>query len=121
VRSPSVTVGMVLAGVLGVLDLAVPLLSDGEHPPRGVALAVAAFGVATLVALVPAWRGNRPAGWIVVATRLLSAAGAAPAFVVDDVPTPALVAAVVVIGGSLLAVGLLVPWLVRGRALTADR
>jgi hypothetical protein len=114
-RGPSATAGLLLAGLLALADLASPLVTDGEHPPLAVTVVAAALGAATLGALVPARRGNRAAGWVVVATRLLSAATAVPAFFVGDVPLPALVAACVVVGCGLLVAGLLVPGLLRGR------
>lgn len=108
-----------LAGVLGAADLATPLLTDGEHPPMVIALVAAALGLMTLVALVPAWRGSRTAGWFVVAPRLLSAVAALPAFLVPGVPMPAVLAAAAGVGCTLLAVGLVVPTLVGRRSVGA--
>lgn len=106
-----------LAGVLAAADLATPLLTDGEHPPMVIALIGAALGLTTLVAIVPAWRGSRTAGWFVVAPRLLSAVAALPAFLVPGVPMPAVLAAAAGVGCTLLAVGLVGSALVRGRPL----
>lgn len=82
-------VGLGLAGLLALGDVALPLVSDGEFPPLVVALVALAFGVATLAALLPAWRGSRVAGWVVVVTRLISVSGAVPAFFVSGVPSAA--------------------------------
>jgi hypothetical protein len=113
-RTPLLTVGLVLAGLLAAADLATPLVSDGEHPPMVIAYLGAALGLATLVAAVPAWRGSRGAGWVVIATRLVSALTALPAFVIPDVPAEAVLAAGIGVAATLVAVGLIVPALVRG-------
>jgi hypothetical protein len=120
-RTPLLTTGLVIAGLLGLADLATPLVTDGEHPPMVVALLGAALGLATLVALVPAWRGGRFAAWVVVATRLVSAVTALPAFVVPDVPAPAVFAAGVGVAVTVLAAGLIVAALARGRTPAAER
>jgi len=109
----STKAGLIVAGVLAVGDLLTPVLSDGEHPPMSIALISLAIGVVTLIAAVPAWRGNRAAGWVVVASRLLSMLGALPAFFVADVPPPALIAAAAGVVLTLLVVGLLAPGLSR--------
>lgn len=105
--------GLVLAGLLGAADLAVPFATDGESPPMLVALIAAALGVATLAALVPAWRGARAAIGIVVGTRLASALSAVPAFFASDVPAAAVVAAGVIVVVTLVSVALLAPALRR--------
>jgi hypothetical protein len=120
-RTPLLTAGLVLAALLGAADLATPFVTDGEHPPIVIALLAAALGLATLVALVPAWRGGRGAGWVVLATRLVSAVTALPAFVVPGVPAPAVLAAGVGVAVTLLAAGLIVAALVGRRTLGADR
>lgn len=58
-------VGLGMAGLLALGDVAMPLISDGEFPPMVVALVALAFGVATLAALLPAWRGagRRGGSW----------------------------------------------------------
>jgi hypothetical protein len=120
-RTPLLTTGLVLAGLLGLADLATPLVSDGAHPPMVVAFLGAALGLATLVALVPAWRGGRGAAWTVVGTRLVSAVTALPAFVVPDVPAEAVLAAGVGVAVTLLACGLVVASLSRGRTPAPGR
>jgi hypothetical protein len=120
-RTPLLTAGLVLAGLLAVADLATLLLTDGEHPPFAIALLGAALGLATLVALVPAWRGGRAAGWVVVATRLVSGVTALPAFVVPGVPAPVVLTAGAGVAVTVLAAALIVVALVRGRRLEAGR
>jgi hypothetical protein len=120
-RTPLLTSGLVLAGVLAAADLATPLVTDGEHPPIVIALLAAALGLATLVALVPAWRGSRGAGWVVVATRLVSAVTALPAFVVPEVPAAAVLAAGAGVAVTLLAAGRIVAALVCVRTPEAGR
>jgi hypothetical protein len=114
--STTVKIGLILAGLLGVADLATPFATDGEHPPMVVALIAAALGLATLAALVPAWRGSRAAAGIVAGTRLVSAVGALPAFFVSDAPAAAVAAAGIGVALTLLAVALLVPALRPARA-----
>lgn len=115
-RTPLFTVGLVLAGLLALADLATPFVSDGEHPPMVIAYLGAALGLATLAATVPAWWGSRAGGWVVVATRLVSALTGLPAFVVPDVPLEAMLVVGIGVAATLVAVGLIVPVLVRGAA-----
>jgi hypothetical protein len=72
-----------------------------------VALAAAALGVITLVAVWRGWRGNRPALAVVIAARVLSALAAVPAFFAADVPAAAQVAAGAVIAATVVCVALL--------------
>jgi hypothetical protein len=78
--------GLVLLGVVSVLDVLGPLATDGEHPPMWIARIGAAIGLASLACIVAAWRGARRAVLPLVALRLGSASLAVPAFLVDDVP-----------------------------------
>lgn len=84
--SPSFRTGLVVLGVLSTLDLAGPLLTDGEHPPQEVALVGAALGLASLALVVVAWRGAPRAVLPLVVLRLVSALIAVPAFFADGVP-----------------------------------
>lgn len=101
--------GLVLLGILSALDLATPLVTDGEHPPMSVALVGAALGLASLVLVWYAWRGARRALWPLVVLRLLSALSAVPAFVADGVPAAAIAAASVGVIVTLIGVALVVP------------
>jgi hypothetical protein len=71
-RSITVTAGLALAGLLGLLDVASLPFTDGEHPPMVIAAADALLGVITLVGVVLAWRGNRGGIVAVIVSRLLS-------------------------------------------------
>ncbi|MFI0372471.1 protein kinase [Actinomadura sp. 1N219] len=78
-RGPALATGLVLAGLLAALDVAAlailiarPSLSEGG---RGALLPVVAssfavLAVVTLVAVILAWRGSRPAAWTVMAARV---------------------------------------------------
>ena len=104
-RSLSLTIGLVLAGLLGLADLALGWLGG---PPLPVILIGGVLGAATLVGVILAWRtGSRPAIVTIIVTRLLSALTAVPAFIVDGVPGPAKLVAAVAIAVTVLATALL--------------
>ena len=98
--------GLVLLGVLSVLDLAGPLITDGEHPPMWVALAGAALGLASLACIALAWRGSRRAILPLAVLRLVSALTALPAFFVGDVPIGVVVFAAGFVLMSLVGVAM---------------
>jgi len=103
--------GLVVLGVLSVVDLAAPLLTDGETPPLVIALIGSGLGLLSLILIVLAWRGRVAAALGVVVLRLLSALTAVPAFVFDGVPTvPKVLAGIAitltVIGSVLVFAGL---------------
>jgi hypothetical protein len=114
-RSTTATIGLVVAGLLGLSDVAGPALTDGQHPPMSIAIAGAVLGLITLAGVVMGWRGSRPGIVAVIVTRLLSALSAVPAFFVDGVPAGAKAAAAVGIVLTLLSVALVAPML-RDRA-----
>ncbi|MFI9598592.1 hypothetical protein ACWEQ7_06830 [Streptomyces sp. NPDC004069] len=116
-RSRVLVTGLVLAGLLGLVDVVSMPFGDGEHPPFAVAVAGAVIGLITLVGVVLAWRGSRAGAVAVIVTRLLSALSAVPAFFADDVPGAlvALVALAVLL--TLACVALIAPGL-RDRAAT---
>ena len=67
--------------ILGLIDVALTaIIGSSDAPPLIVSLGVAALGLITLLALVPARRGSRGALTAVVATRIISAVLAVPAF-----------------------------------------
>ncbi|MEO3825138.1 serine/threonine-protein kinase [Actinomadura sp. B10D3] len=82
-RGPAVVTGLLLAGFLAALDvlalailIARPALTEGH---RGgllpvVASSFAVVAVVTLVAVILAWRGSRPAAWTVMAARVVRVA-----------------------------------------------
>ena len=104
-HSTSVRVGLVLAGLLGLLDLVGLVLPSGPAPTE-VIVAGAVLGLATVAGVVLAWRGSRAGIVLVIVTRLLSALGAVPALFVDEVPTGVSIGAGIGIVVTLVAVGL---------------
>lgn len=108
-------VGVVLAILLGLIDVGSLAALGGAPapgeagPPDVVLIFGAVMGVITIVAAVLAWkRRSRAALRVAAATRLLSAAGALPAFFVDGVPAAVVVAVTVGLVITLVTVGLLV-------------
>jgi hypothetical protein len=70
--------------VLGLIDVALTaVIGSSDAPPLIVSLGVAALGLITLLALVPARRGSRGALTAIVVTRVISAVLAVPAFFLD--------------------------------------
>ena len=68
--------------VLGLIDVALTgVIGSTDAPPLVVSLGVAALGLITLLALVPARRGSRGALIAIVVTRVISAVLAVPAFI----------------------------------------
>ena len=53
--------GLVLLGVLSVLDLTAPLYTDGQHPPMIIAIMGSVLGLVSIVLVVLAWRGRAAA------------------------------------------------------------
>jgi hypothetical protein len=96
--SRSRTFGLAILGLLSLLDLAGPLLTDGDNPPMGVAIVGAVLGLASLVLIVYVARGASRAVAPLIVLRVLSALSALPAFFVGDVP-----AGIVSLAGSLVA------------------
>ena len=107
--SRSIRTGLVLLGILSVLDLLAPVLTDGEFPPIPIALAVAALGLAGLALVVLTWRGARWAVWPLLALRLLSALSALPEFVADGVHAAAQAGAAAVLVLTVFGIVLTLP------------
>jgi hypothetical protein len=80
--------GVVLLGVLSVIELTGPLTTDGQHPPMIIALIGAALGLVSIVLALLAWRGRKAAAVGLCVLRMLSALTALPAFWVTGVPGP---------------------------------
>lgn len=106
--SPNSTrrLGLYMLGLLSVGDLATPLLTDGETPPYPVAVGVALLGATSITLVARALRDPARPIRLLIGLRVLSAAAAVPAFVLDDVPTGARAAAFAVV--ALTAVSVLV-------------
>jgi hypothetical protein len=98
--------GLIVLGVLSVLDVLGPLATDGEHPPMWIALIGSALGLASLALVVAAWRGSHRAVLPLVVLRLLSALSAVPAFFVDDVPAGIIALVAVIVAATLVGVAL---------------
>jgi hypothetical protein len=89
--------------VLGLIDVALAgVIGSPDAPPLIVSLGVAALGLITLLALVPARRGSRGALVAVVATRVISAVLAVPAFFLGA-PAWVMVVEGFVIAGTITA------------------
>ncbi|MEU6407316.1 hypothetical protein [Microbispora sp. NPDC046933] len=108
-RSVPLVIGLVIAGLFGLIDVISVPFGDGEHPPFVVALADGVLGLITVVGVVLAWRGSRAGVVAVIVTRLLSALTAVPAFFSDGVPAPAVAVAAVGIVLTLACVAFLAP------------
>jgi hypothetical protein len=108
-RTTGVTVGLILAGLLGISDIIGFVGAGSEGPPVPILIADTVLGVITVVGVVLGWRGRRGGIVAVIVTRLLSALSAVPAFFVDGVPAPLVAVAALGIAVTLLAVGLLAP------------
>jgi hypothetical protein len=109
-----------MLGLLSLVDLAGPLLTDGQHPPMSIALIGAGLGLISIVLVILAWRGRLAAAIALVVLRLLSALTAVPAFLVPDVPTGSMIAAgfgigLTVVGAVLVFAGLRRPAVVGAR------
>jgi hypothetical protein len=104
--SPTFRLGLGLLGLLSLADLALPLLSDGEHPPMAIAVVSAAVGLASLVLIAFAVRGSRGATIGLIVLRALSALSAVPAFVEPEVPAAAQITAGAVVLLTMIGVGL---------------
>ena len=68
--------------LLGLIDVALlGVVGSSVAPPLGISIVVAALGLITLAALVPARNGSRPALVTAVAARIISAILAVGAFI----------------------------------------
>ena len=103
-------IGLVLAGLLGVVDvlsILAPTPDGEEGPPFVVLVAGCALGIITIAAVVFTWRtGNRIGARVVAGARILSAVSSLPAFFISGVPAGIVVFAAVGIVLTVVAVGL---------------
>ncbi|WP_213450417.1 hypothetical protein [Rhizomonospora bruguierae] len=104
------TVGLALAGLLGLADLATWLFGVGGvgQPPVAAAAIITLLGAVTLAGAWFAWQGRRGGLVAVIVTRILSALAAAPAFGDSDISTGNLV--LIGLGLALTAVALILVW-----------
>jgi hypothetical protein len=112
--------GLVVLGLLSLVSLASPLITDGQHPPMMIALIDAAVGLIGIILVILAWRGRLAAAIALIVVRLLSALTAVPAFLVPGVPTGPMIAAgfgigLTVVGAALVFAGLRRPSVVSAR------
>jgi hypothetical protein len=112
--------GLVVLGLLSLVSLASPLITDGQHPPMMIALIDAAVGLIGIILVILAWRGRLAAAIALIVVRLLSALTAVPAFLVPGVPTGPMIAAgfgigLTVVGAALVLAGLRRPAVVSAR------
>jgi membrane protein YdbS with pleckstrin-like domain len=105
--SPLTNVTTSIFAVLGLIDIALlGVVGSHDAPPLMVSIGVAALGLITLVALVPARRGSRGALGLVVVARVISAALAAPAFFLHA-PVWVMIVEAFVIAATVVALVLL--------------
>ena len=107
-RSRSFRIGLLLLGVLSVLDVLLPFMTDGEQPPMAVAVAAAVLGALSLVLVVSAWRGAARAVPALIVLRLLSAASALPALFAPAVDAVVMSAAATIVVLTLIGTALVV-------------
>lgn len=112
-------VGLVLLGLLSLVDVATVFVTDGEFPPREVAVLGTVLGLVSLALLVLAWRGSRIALGALLVLRLVSAASALPAFGVAGVPGPVLLLAGTIVALTVVGCLLVIPGLRRNRSVPA--
>jgi hypothetical protein len=113
-------VGLIVLGLLSLVSLAGPLITDGQHPPMVIALIDACVGLIGIILVILAWPGRLAAAIALVVLRLLSALTAVPAFLVPGVPTGPMIAAgfgigLTVVGAALVLAGLRRPALASAR------
>jgi len=83
--SPTFRTGLILAFVLGLLDIVFTFVPVGAGGPPGFILVIGLLlGLITCVGVALVWRSNaRAALWAIVVTRILSSLSAIPAFGAD--------------------------------------
>jgi hypothetical protein len=96
--------GLVVLGLVSVLDLLMPLLTDGDHPPMVIAIGAAVIGLISLVLVGLAWQGKRWTLAPLVTLRLASALLAVPAFFASGVPAPGVAAAGIAVAATIFGV-----------------
>ncbi len=106
--SRSFRTGLAVLAVLSLLDVAGPLMTNGDNPPMSVALVGSVIGLASCVCVYLAWKGAHRAVLPLVVLRLLSALTAVPAFFVADVPAAIRALAGVIVLLSIVGVALVV-------------
>lgn len=107
-----VRAGLVLLGLLSVLDIVftfIPVPEDEPGPPIEVLIIGGLLGLVSLVLVVLMWRGARgTVGWVLVVLRVASALLSVPAFFVPGVPVFFVVLSAVFL--VLTIVGVVLVW-----------
>jgi hypothetical protein len=106
-------IGLVIAGLLGLSDLAGVFTlnqdSDSAGPPLGVLIFDVVLGAATIAAVIIAWRRRaRAAARAVALTRIVSTITSLPAFFAGGVPAGLVAAAGAGVVVTLIAVALVI-------------
>ncbi|MFD2764449.1 hypothetical protein [Micromonospora eburnea] len=114
-RTRSLTVGLVLAGVLGIGDLATGFSGAGGEgqPPVAAAVVITLLGAITLAGAWFAWRGRRGGLVAVIIARILSGLAVLPAFGDDGISTANEVVIGIGLGATVAALILIWPALRR--------
>ncbi|WP_416981354.1 hypothetical protein [Streptomyces sp. T028] len=105
-------VGLVLAGILGLLDLSNVFMipaedSDTPGPPTAVFVATAVLGLITVIAVVYTWRtADRSGSRAVAGSRTLSVIIALPAFFTDGIEAGAMLSVSVFVIVSVVVIAL---------------
>jgi hypothetical protein len=105
-------VGLVLAGLLGLIDLtnfaSLPGGdSDTPEPPTAVLVAGGLLGLITIAAVIYTWRSaNRTGSRVVAGSRILSAITALPALFVPGIPAWIVALAAVFVVVTVAVIGL---------------
>ncbi|OKI81667.1 hypothetical protein [Micromonospora sp. CB01531] len=109
------TVGLVLAGLLGLGDLATGFFGVGGEgqPPLAAAVVITLLGAITLAGAWFAWRGRRGGLVTVIVTRILSGLAVLPAFGDDSISAANQVLLGVGIAVTVAALALIWPGLRR--------
>lgn len=113
--SSRATIGVALLALVALMDIAWPVLTaldvlgTADAPPTPVLVVFALLGLVALGTALPTLQGHRPAGWALLATRIVSVLLVdLPAVFLD---APGWVRAIVstAIALSLLGIGLAMP------------
>lgn len=104
--SRSRTTGILILGILSLVDLAGPLLTDGDNPPMAVAVVGSVLGLISLVSIVLMYRANERAIIPLVICRVISALTAVPAFFIGGVPAGVIVLCVGIVVFTAIGVRL---------------
>jgi hypothetical protein len=96
--------GLIIAALLGLVDIVAAIAGGGDSPPVPIAILIAALGAGTLVAVRYGWKGTRIGIAATAATRTLSALAAVPGFFAGG---PPLVVATVLVAATALTLALL--------------